>query len=311
MMTSSSYSVSTVSTPIVSSYNNTQQPYLIPFARSSTTLIPTAATSPRPSVIHCTPENSVGTASAAHSRSPPAAASAYPPQAAAGYSVPLDYSLPKCPENNVEEQKPPCDEESMEISDTEVLSPIDLSNHSVQPSQEQKSAANNQPIKQQQQPAIIQVIIINQADAAQLANITQINSCPAKPTQHNLNNNNIGASCWGTCKIAPAPSLDSVIEDNQTLNAPRLRSFACIHSGCKKTYMKSSHLKAHVRTHTGVYHNSFAINPYIKKPKNIPKTTKLKHKFSFSVSNLRFVENNAWSRFTCLNQFLTQRLFLF
>ncbi|XP_071400461.1 Krueppel-like factor 16 [Centroberyx affinis] len=63
------------------------------------------------------------------------------------------------------------------------------------------------------------------------------------------------SSCWesGYSTLSdgtsPTPSVTSASTERQT--SPAVRRHCCTYRDCNRTYGKSSHLKAHLRTHTG------------------------------------------------------------
>lgn len=63
----------------------------------------------------------------------------------------------------------------------------------------------------------------------------------------------------GNTKLLPLAPAPVYMPSGQNSNATqadfsRRRNYVCNFLGCKKTYFKSSHLKAHLRTHTGRYY---------------------------------------------------------
>ncbi|KAM6909715.1 uncharacterized protein FYW49_011733 [Xenentodon cancila] len=60
-----------------------------------------------------------------------------------------------------------------------------------------------------------------------------------------------GGSRFAAIAPAPGPALSEPKHHAQQTEVPRVRSHVCPHEDCRKTYFKSSHLKAHIRTHTG------------------------------------------------------------
>ena len=88
--------------------------------------------------------------------------------------------------------------------------------------------------QQKQQPSIIQLIVVNNISGNQLPNESQ-KLCAIAPAPN------------GSPSSTPPRSPDTRFTSATT----RRRTFCCHFQGCDKTYYKSSHLKAHIRIHTG------------------------------------------------------------
>ncbi|NWY03802.1 KLF10 factor, partial [Nothoprocta ornata] len=73
-----------------------------------------------------------------------------------------------------------------------------------------------------------------------------------QPVVHNAKAPVISPNGTRLSPIAPAPGfVPSAAKVAHPVDSSRIRSHVCSYPGCGKTYFKSSHLKAHVRTHTG------------------------------------------------------------
>ena len=87
-----------------------------------------------------------------------------------------------------------------------------------------------------------QLVVLSQANQSVISKLVQANTMSVVPvlTSQSPLTDSLQLSRQGP------PSPSSSIHDED-----RPKSFVCSFKGCNKMYYKSSHLKAHVRTHTG------------------------------------------------------------
>ncbi|XP_040565149.1 uncharacterized protein [Lepeophtheirus salmonis] len=116
----------------------------------------------------------------------------------------------------------------------------------------------------------------------------------APPTTFIINGN--------TYLVIPTGPSTQILEEKKrragAANVVRERAFKCTHPDCTKTYLKSSHLKAHVRVHTGERPYSCTVNGCAKKFARSDELSRHRRahsgerKFACPVCNRRFIRSD-------------------